>query len=162
GRVLRPHVERHAPGSGWARGNLLSGGDGSDVFFEDLFHALLPQASANTAPERKPPKLLPFVVDTSAATRGSRRLLVSITVLVTVHRVIFPQRIAVPIRGIQNADQVRMIAEADPEHVEDFALIPIRSVPDGSRGVDLGIRSGRATREPALHAHTRVPLDRMQ
>src|SRR5580704_11324205 len=50
--------------------------------------------------------------------------------------VILAQRMAFPTVGQQNAFQVGVAIELDAEHVEDFALQPVRSRPDGNGAVD--------------------------
>jgi len=54
---------------------------------------------------------------------------VLIAVLVTVHRIVFPQRMAHPIGWHENPAKVGMIAEADAEQIDDFPLVPIRHTP---------------------------------
>ena len=39
----------------------------------------------------------------------------------------------------QDALQVRMSPETDPEHVPDFPLEPISTCPQGSQGIDLRV-----------------------
>ena len=52
-----------------------------------------------------------------------------------------------------------MVAETDPEHVVDLALIPIGSSPDRSHRIDLRRTLRSAAIHPALHAQAGVPLD---
>ena len=46
---------------------------------------------------------------------------------------------AFPIVRHQDAEQVGMIAEADAEQIEDFALVPVGAAPDAGDRIDLGI-----------------------
>src|SRR5579872_1534138 len=62
-------------------------------------------------------------VATESSSRG--RLLIWVTVLVAVHRIILAQRVAFPVERHQDPHQIRMIAEADAEHVKHFALVPV-------------------------------------
>src|SRR5271156_4715428 len=46
--------------------------------------------------------------------------------------VVLAQRISHPLFGQQHAAQIRMAVKANPEHVENFALEPVRHGPDGN------------------------------
>src|SRR5690349_17633225 len=52
------------------------------------------------------------------------------------NRVVFAQRMAVPIVGHQNAAQVGVVQELNAEQVEDFTFVPVGGPPDGSDRLD--------------------------
>src|SRR5215475_5350662 len=49
---------------------------------------------------------------------------------------IFAQRMAFPIFGHHDADEIGMVEELHAEQVERLALIPVGGAPDGSDGFD--------------------------
>src|SRR6185312_820129 len=85
-------------------------------------------------------------------------LFVLVTVLITVDRVVLAQRITFPIFRQQQALQIRMIPEANPEKVEDLALVPVRRAPDGNHGIELALGLG----DSALQTHAQFPAQRMK
>src|SRR6478735_640997 len=52
-------------------------------------------------------------------------------------RVVLPQRMALPVLGHQDPDEVRVAAEDDPHQVERLALEPVGGRPDGDDRGDL-------------------------
>ena len=73
-------------------------------------------------------------------------------------RKIFSQRMPFKLRMRQDAPQIGMSFELDPEHVESFALRPVRAFPDVDGGVDRGI-FGRNRR---LDPHAMLVRERQQ
>src|SRR6202011_5575766 len=84
-------------------------------------------------------------------------LFVLVAVLVAVHRIVLAQWMAFPIGRHHDAAQVGVIAETDSEHVESFALVPVRAAPDARYGVDFVVLS-----DTALQANTQIAGDRVQ
>jgi hypothetical protein len=72
------------------------------------------------------------------------------------HRVVFAQRIAVPVLGHQQTPRIRMAVEGDPEQIPHLALEPVRRGPEiaDRRHVRIG------TVERHLHAQTQAVGDR--
>src|SRR5580658_5248065 len=89
---------------------------------------------------------------------SSRDLFIGVAVLVAVDRIIFAQRMTVPIERHQNARHVRMIAEGDAEQIEHLAFMPVGGAPDAINGVDLGTRAMHF----AFDAQARIPFNRVQ
>src|ERR1700691_809143 len=71
--------------------------------------------------------------------------------------VIFAQRMSLPSVGQQNTFHVRMSVKLDAEHVEDFALQPVGSRPDGN-----GTRQARPIHDLSLHADALVARERIK
>src|SRR5215467_14676642 len=89
--------------------------------------------------------------------RGSS-LMIRRSYSVAGHRVVFPQRMSFPIIWHQDAPQIRMIPELDPEQVECFPLKPVGRAPDTGNRVDFRILAA----QPALQPQTLVTSDRLQ
>src|SRR5579863_7057116 len=86
---------------------------------------------------------------------SSKDLFIGVAVLIAVNRIVFAQRMPVPVDRHQNAHHVRMIAERDAEQIEYFAFMPVGRAPDAVNGIDLGLLAVHF----AFDAHARVPLD---
>src|SRR5688572_13867419 len=70
--------------------------------------------------------------------------------------VVLAQREALPLLGQENPRKVRVIVEADAEHVEDFAFHPVRAAPDAHDAVDGFLIRQRRLNAQALIARERI------
>jgi len=53
-------------------------------------------------------------------------------------RIVFTQRVPLPVRGKENPPQVWMPLEGDPEHIERFPLHPVGGLPNRDHRRDPG------------------------
>ena len=70
-------------------------------------------------------------------------LFIGVAVLVAVDRIIFAQRMPVPIDRHQDSHHVRMIAEFYAEYIEHLALMPVGRAPHAVDGIDFGLLAAR-------------------
>src|SRR5262245_55421839 len=72
------------------------------------------------------------------------------------HRVVLPQRIAVPVFGHQQPARIGMVVERDAEQVPHFALQPVGGRPDDAGGGDVRVLAV----QPDLHAEAKAVGER--